>query len=461
MININYNEFVELINKYKKFDKKTLMAMYDKFGKNKINEYFEEYSQNLEEDEFIKFMEKYSAYFEQSLVELEEEETFSVEVGSTVTMLINNSLRYSMMNYELECEQGWILKDGREKLKIIKEKNDDFMLYPDLNLEKIFLSVKTQEELDYVAKLKKIPFSIGEESYFQKYISDINKFLKISSNGILTLDKLKENFSNLCFDNVEPIDDLEEQVELLKKYVLAKFNFYNRNLRLVISIAKRGGFAIPIEDKIQEGNIGLIKAINKFDVSKGFHFSTYATWWIRQVINRSIAYCGYVIRKPVYLNEKIQKYKRFYEKYLALNGVEPSLNECSIELGISEEEVLKLKDLSLDAISLDAPVQGVEDGGDLVDFISDTSALIEDEFISSNIVDYVKEVINSSFDERIKQILLDRFGLNDELRVKTLEEIGLKHGITRERVRQIEVKSKRKLLMKLKQNDIFEDVYIN
>lgn len=461
MTKLNYNQFIELINKYEKFDAKTLKAMYEEFGKNKINGYFEEYCQSLEIDKVGAFIKKYSAYFEQQNEDLDNNVLSDDEIGNIVGMLVNSATQFSLMNTEFERQQGYILEDTKKKLTIVRNIDNESILYPTLEIEKILVSVKSKEDLDSIAMIKKLPYKLGDESILKNDINTIKKFLKLSSNNICTIEQLKSEFPELKFNNIGPIDDLVNQLDLLNKYIFAKFNFYNRNLRLVISVAKKNTSPLlPMEDKIQEGNIGLIKAINRYSASTGYKFSTYAIWWIRQSINRAIAMKAEIIRKPVYLFDNIRKYNTFVQKYNALSGCDPSIEECCLELGMKEYEVRAVQCASLDLISLNAPIKGVVDDSDeIINFIFDSNMSVEDNFISNDFFDCVLKEIDIICNEREKDILLNRLGLNNEKVIYTLQEIADRLGVTRERVRQIEAKSKRKLISNLKRKGLVDSNY--
>lgn len=260
----------------------------------------------------------------------------------------------------------------------------------------------------------------------------------------------------MCFDNVIPIEDIAKQLNLLERYITAKFNFYNRNLRLVLYIAKRGGNVLAFEDKIQEGCLGLIKAINYYKVSMGTRFSTYATNWIRQSSMRSVSNDGYIIRIPVHFREKIKKYNNFISTYLVNYGVEPTIEVCANELNLTKEQIIEIQKVSQDVVSLDVSVSTVEDGEDIVNFISDDTANVEENYLSKELIDFIRTEIES-LSYRDKTVMLDRWGLNDDEIVYTLEEIGQKFSITRERVRQIEKREARKMRYKLRKNGFIID----
>ncbi len=307
---------------------------------------------------------------------------------------------------------------------IILEGEDDLGDFDDLDLDDEF-----DEEEDTLAS----DIESLEQSFANSSQTKINDPVKMYLKEIGRVDLLNPE------DEPEIARRIQEGDEEAKKILISA------NLRLVVSIAKKYvGRGMLFLDLIQEGNMGLVKAVEKFDYTKGFKFSTYATWWIRQAITRAIADQARTIRIPVHMVETINKLTRIQRQLVQDLGRDPTAEEISEKMdGISPEKVREIQKIALEPVSLETPI-GEEDDSHLGDFIEDTNAMSPDEYANNQLLKDEINLVLQGLTDREEKVLRLRFGLYDG-RTRTLEEVGREFNVTRERIRQIEAKALRKL----------------
>ena len=322
----------------------------------------------------------------------------------------------------LEVEQmekvfDFLEASGVDVLRITDGNADDMILDDDGDIDK--LDEEDEIELDKIDL--SVPEGVSIEDPVRMYLKEIGKV---------------------------PLLSAEEEIELAKRMEngdeAAKKRLAEANLRLVVSIAKRYvGRGMLFLDLIQEGNLGLIKAVEKFDHTKGFKFSTYATWWIRQAITRAIADQARTIRIPVHMVETINKVKKVSSQLLHKNGHDPTAEEIAAELDMPIDKVREIMRVAQEPVSLETPI-GEEEDSHLGDFIEDSDAPAPADAASHTLLKEQLEDVLSTLTPREKKVLELRFGLEDG-RNRTLEEVGKEFNVTRERIRQIEAKALRKL----------------
>ena len=280
------------------------------------------------------------------------------------------------------------------------------------------------------------------------YLKEIGRVSLLTAQEEVDLAKRIEA-GLIAADEIKKQEDLPEQEWRDFRWrerdgVMAKRHLVEANLRLVVSIAKRYvGRGMAFLDLIQEGNLGLIRAVEKFDYTKGYKFSTYATWWIRQAITRAIADQARTIRIPVHMVETINKLARIQRQLLQDLGREPTAEEIAHQMELPPEKVREIQKISQEPVSLETPI-GEEEDSHLGDFIEDSEAIVPLERASFRLLQEQLESVLHTLSGREKEVIEMRFGLKDG-QPRTLEEVGKKFGVTRERIRQIESKTLSKL----------------
>ena len=306
---------------------------------------------------------------------------------------------------------------GVDVLRITENSADDLMLDDDMDID----GLDDEEEVELDKIDLSVPEGVSIEAPVRMYLKEIGKV---------------------------PLLSAEEEIELAKKMEQGDENAKKRlaeaNLRLVVSIAKRYvGRGMLFLDLIQEGNLGLIKAVEKFDYRKGYKFSTYATWWIRQAITRAIADQARTIRIPVHMVETINKLIRVSRQLLQELGREPTPEEIAEEMDMPVDRVREILKISQEPVSLETPI-GEEEDSHLGDFIQDDNVPVPADAAAFTLLKEQLVEVLGTLTEREQKVLRLRFGLDDG-RARTLEEVGKEFNVTRERIRQIEAKALRKL----------------
>ena len=349
---------------------------------------------------------------------------------------------------KFEAVLDYLEHNNVDVLRISEDDDDDEIILDDeeeVEVEKIDLSVPDGVSVEdpvrmYLKEIGKVPLLSAEEEI------ELAKKMEAGSVAEEKINLLKTRMDE-SEDDAEK-EEIKAEIKELQKEVDwgddAKKRLAEANLRLVVSIAKRYvGRGMLFLDLIQEGNLGLIKAVEKFDYRKGYKFSTYATWWIRQAITRAIADQARTIRIPVHMVETINKLIRVSRQLLQELGREPSPEEIAAEMNMPVDRVREILKISQEPVSLETPI-GEEEDSHLGDFIKDDNVPVPADAAAFTLLKEQLEEVLGTLTEREQKVLTLRFGLEDG-RARTLEEVGKEFNVTRERIRQIEAKALRKL----------------
>ncbi len=400
----------------------------------------------------------------QKLIKKAGKDKYVIESDVTEYFKLNSDEYYEVERRLSDFEIDVLLDDFDDEIEVeddelevedIKEEEPDELSLSSLEVENIdeeelfnFDQIPATTRVDdpvkmYLKEIGRIPLlNIDEERDYAKKVAD----------GRIAQEQLDLSLEGEIYLSDEDISLLKETIKIAHK---AKDNLVEGNYRLVVSIAKKyTNRGLQLLDLIQEGNIGLMRAVDKFDYERGFKFSTYATWWIRQAITRAVADQARTIRVPVHMVETINKMIKFQRQLTQDLGREPTVEEIAEKMEITPDKVLNIQQIAREPISLESPV-GEEEDSTIGDFISDPNSLNPHDNMMQELIRQTLDEVLETLTDREEKVLRLRYGLLDG-RTHTLEEVGREFGVTRERIRQIEAKALRKLRSPQRQNKLKE-----
>ena len=447
------------LSKCQNFTEKEFNEACNQYGKKNVEVYINKLYRNTPKEEADDFLNKYHVFLEDH--EIQEEDVASLEKELFQELSTSSFLKYylnlikckKVLTPEEEqklFERLNYLKGNTKFLKII-----DFL---ELKIEfaSIFTSIEDERQIKSLTKLYKAKYVADDHDDYEHLVNNekdrqmISKYLKLYEKyqRPLTEEEITKTFPELDFKHSKKVkvsaydNEIDKLIEIL--YTIKRIEY--ANLKLVVSIAKHKKEQLPIEDLIQEGNLGLRKAIMKFDSTMGYKLSTYATWWIKQAMNRAIASQKDGIRKPYHIEESLRVYRIRYGFEMQRLGRNPTTDEMAAALNISKEKCEDLEKLVQEPLSLDV-TYGEEEDRTLLDmhpseafgYIESIDRTMNLKALQSSIKDVLETLTPKEAD-----VIIKRFGLNDG-RCLTLEEVGAQYHVTRERIRQIEAKALRKM----------------
>ncbi len=366
------------------------------------------------------------------------------EVTGQESLVSDDLLDVTLVKKDKKTQLNELIELGRTKGKLTTQEILDAMENLDFDPEQMDKLYETLESLS-VEVIDDFTETAFEDMEAAVEVTEVESGDDASADGVSTDDPVKVYLKEIGrVPLLSPEEEIELSIKIAEGSDYAKKRLSEANLRLVVSIAKRYvGRGMQFLDLIQEGNLGLIKAVEKFDYTKGFKFSTYATWWIRQAITRAIADQARTIRIPVHMVETINKVKKVSSQLLHKNGHEPTAEEIALELDLPADKVREIMRVAQEPVSLETPI-GEEEDSHLGDFIPDDEAPAPADAASRMLLREQLRDVLGTLTQREARVLSLRFGLEDG-RPRTLEEVGKEFDVTRERIRQIEAKALRKL----------------